>query len=93
MREAVDEALGERRAALVDEAWAARAAADERLPGAVRERATRVLSAAERVKYAQEVPTRFALEEELADVRAALEALASAGAGATAARERRGRAA
>ncbi len=78
LRGTVDAFFHEDRAALVDADWAALLELDERVPLGVRTAAARILSDAERVKYALQVPTRFALEEMLADARNALEALASA---------------
>lgn len=77
VRDGVDAALGVERSGLTDEAWSAAVAADERLPAGVRASLPRLLAEAERVKYAQEVPTRFAVEEALARGRDALEALAA----------------
>lgn len=78
VRETVDRFLHEPRAAATDEVWSAAVAGDERLPLGVRHACTRLLAQAERIKYAAESPTRFAVDEYLKDARAALEALAEA---------------
>jgi hypothetical protein len=78
MREAVDAFVSEPRGSLTDAAWSASFESDERVPSGVRAATARILANAERVKYAQESPSRFALDETLKDARSALEALAAA---------------
>ena len=51
---------------------------DQRIPLGVRSAATRIVQGAERVKYAQAMPTPFALEEMLSSTESALAALAEA---------------
>ena len=75
LRDTVDRwSLGER-AGLTDEDWARAVECDERVPLGVRSAAKRVLAATERVKYAGEMPTRFAVDELVRDARAVLETL------------------
>jgi hypothetical protein len=74
LRGSVDSRLGEDRAALVDADWSARIETDERVPLGVRRTTAKILRDSERIKYALHAPTRFALEEMLADARNALEA-------------------
>jgi hypothetical protein len=78
LRAAVDAFLSEKARALTDAAWIARIAPDERVPAGVRSASARILGNAESAKYARIAPSRFALDEMLADVRSALEALALA---------------
>jgi hypothetical protein len=78
VRDSVDGFLHEHRAASTDEAWSAAVAGDERVPVGVRNACARLVARSERIKYAAETPTRFAVEEDLKDARAALEALAEA---------------
>lgn len=77
VRETVDAFVASDRSGATDDAWSAAVATDERVPLGVRDASTRLLASAERVKYAQETPTRFAVEELVKDARAALETLAS----------------
>lgn len=77
VRDAVDAFSAEPRPAAPDAAWIVRVEGDERVPSGVRSVAQRLLANAERVKYAQESPTKFALAEALADARNALEVLAA----------------
>jgi hypothetical protein len=84
LREAVDAFVREGQAALTDLDWTERTERDERVPAGVRSACARLLCGSEEVKYAQRVPTRFAVEEMLRDARNALEALASAPAPAAA---------
>lgn len=74
LRGSVDSRLGEDRASLVDADWSARIETDERVPLGVRRTTAKILRDSERIKYALHAPTRFALEEMLADARNALEA-------------------
>jgi len=74
LRGSVDATLGEDRASLVDADWSARIETDERVPLGVRRATAKILRDSERIKYALHAPTRFALEEMLADARNALEA-------------------
>ena len=74
LRGSVDATLGEDRASLVDADWSARIETDERVPLGVRRTTAKILRDSERIKYALHAPTRFALEEMLADARSALEA-------------------
>lgn len=68
LREGIDAELGEHLDGLTDEEWIAR-----RGTGTARlARVAELLRSAERVKYAQEVPTRFAVEELREATRAAL---------------------
>jgi hypothetical protein len=76
VRDAVDAFCAEPRPSAPDALWMARVENDERVPAGVRSVAKRLLADAERVKYAQESPTRFALDAALEDARNALEALA-----------------
>jgi len=76
LRDAVDAFCAEPRQAAPDALWMARVENDERVPAGVRSVAQRLLADAERVKYAQESPTRFALDAVLEDARNALEVLA-----------------
>ncbi len=78
LRRAVDGYLGETRFASPDDEWLRRLEPDERVPLGVRSAATRILQGAERVKYAQAMPTPFALEEMLSSTESALAALAEA---------------
>jgi hypothetical protein len=78
LRRAVDRYLGETRSASPDDEWLRRVEPDERVPLGVRSAATRILQGAERVKYAQAMPTPFALEEMLSSTESALAALAEA---------------
>lgn len=78
LRGSVDGFLGVERSGRTDDDWARAVEADERVPAGVRSACGRLLASAERVKYAQETPTRFAVDEFLRDARAVLEALASA---------------
>ncbi len=75
VRGAVDTHVGEERAALTDEEWVRWVAGETRVPEGVRSGVRRLLERAERIKYAGETPTRFAVDEALADARAILEAL------------------
>ena len=75
LRDSVDRWSQSERAGLTDEDWSRSIAADERVPLGVRSAAGRILAAAERVKYAGQVPTRFAIDELLRDARAVLETL------------------
>jgi hypothetical protein len=78
LRESVDAFALESRAGLIDSDWIERTEKDERLPLGVRSASARILRESEQVKYALQVPTRFAVEEMLRDARNALEALAAA---------------
>lgn len=78
LRDAVDEFLGAQRAGLTDAEWSAATEHDERVPAGVRSTCARLLAGAEAVKYALASPTRFAVDQLLADARGALEALAAA---------------
>lgn len=78
LRDAVDEFLGVARAGLTDAEWVAAIEHDERVPAGVRSTSARLLASAEAVKYALASPTRFAVDQLLADARGALEALAAA---------------
>jgi hypothetical protein len=75
LRGSVDVFLAEDRASLVDAEWAAAIEADERVPLGVRRAAAKLLRDSERIKYALQSPTRFALQDMLASARNALEAL------------------
>jgi len=75
VRGAVDARVSEERAALTDEEWLHRIAGDTRVPEGVRSSVPRLLERAERIKYAGETPTRFAVDEALADARAIVDAL------------------
>jgi hypothetical protein len=74
VREAVDAHAGASRAALTDADWSRAVAADESVPAEVRRGAARILSAAERVKYAQESPSPLFVREWLDEARTVLEA-------------------
>jgi hypothetical protein len=78
VRDSVDAFTGDARAALTDGDWILRLENDERVPLGVRRASARILSESEQVKYAQRVPTRFAVDEMLRDAQSALEALAAA---------------
>jgi len=78
VRESSDRYLGEDRAALDDDEWAALREVDERLPLGARTAFAHILRDAERVKYARHAPTRFALDALLGEAKNALEALAAA---------------
>lgn len=78
VRGAVDAFLAVDRSGRTDDDWVRAIESDERVPLGVRSTCARLLAAAERVKYAQETPTRFAVDEFMTDARSALEALASA---------------
>jgi hypothetical protein len=77
LRVSVDRYLAEDQASLVDADWAAAIEAEERVPLGVRRSTAKLLRDSERIKYALQSPTRFALQEMLATARNALEALAS----------------
>ncbi|MBK7874539.1 MAG: hypothetical protein IPJ77_02100 [Planctomycetes bacterium] len=78
VRGAVDAFLAVDRSGRTDDDWVRATEADERVPLGVRTTCARLLAAVERVKYAQETPTRVAVEAFVADARTALEALAGA---------------
>ncbi|MBI5363056.1 MAG: hypothetical protein HZA53_07735, partial [Planctomycetes bacterium] len=78
VRGAVDAFLAVDRSGCTDEDWTHAVKDDERVPLGVRNTSARLLASAERIKYAQETPTRFAVDEFLKDARAAIEALADA---------------
>jgi hypothetical protein len=78
LRGSVDAFLAEDKASLVDAEWAATIEADERVPLGVRRATAKLLRDSERIKYALQAPTRFALQEMLASARNALEALQAA---------------
>ncbi len=78
VREAVDARSGEARVGETDGEWIRRTATDTRIPAPARDTARRLLERAERFKYAAEAPTRFAVDEALADARGVLDALAAA---------------
>jgi hypothetical protein len=78
VRESIDAFVREPRAALTDRDWILRVENDERVPLGVRRASVRILGESEQVKYAQRVPTRFAVDEMLRDAQNALEALAAA---------------
>ena len=69
LRGTVDRWLAQDRAALVDAEWVARVEADDRVPLGARRAVAKTLRDSERIKYALGSPTRFALEEMLADAR------------------------
>jgi hypothetical protein len=75
VREAVDAHAGASRGSMTDEEWSRVVGADERVPETVRGAVTRLLSDAERVKYARESPSSLGLREWITRARAALEAL------------------
>jgi len=74
VRERVDAARGETRAALPDDEWMRVVAQDERLPEAARAAARRLLERADLVKYAEQRPSRFLVEELCSDARTAITA-------------------
>jgi hypothetical protein len=78
LRGSVDAFLAEDKASLVDADWASTIEADERVPLGVRRASAKLLRDSERIKYALQAPTRFALQEMLASARNALEALQAA---------------
>jgi hypothetical protein len=78
VRESIDAFVREPRAALTDRDWILRVENDERVLLGVRRASVRILGESEQVKYAQRVPTRFAVDEMLRDAQNALEALAEA---------------
>ena len=78
LRGSVDAFLAEDQAALVDAEWSSRIESDERVPLGVRRATAKLLRDSERIKYALQAPTRFALQEMLASARNALEALHAA---------------
>lgn len=75
VRHAVDAHAGKSHAALTDEEWLRWVAGATQVPEGVRSGSRRLLERAERIKYAGETPTRFAVDEALADARAILDAL------------------
>lgn len=77
VRGAIDDAVGENRAALSDEDWIRGLPVDARLPEASRDVAAQLLADAERVKYAGETPTILAVRDALAKAGTALAALDS----------------
>jgi hypothetical protein len=87
VRQATDAFVGEDHAALVDSAWVERYAQDERVPLGARTASARLLTGAERIKYALEAPSPLAIEASLREVRGVLEALATTPKPATAVRE------
>ncbi len=78
LRGSVDAFLAEDKASLVDADWATAIEADERVPLGVRRASAKLLHDSERIKYALQSPTRFALQDMLASARNALEALQAA---------------
>jgi hypothetical protein len=72
VRERVDAARGEARAALPDDEWIRIVAVDERLPEPARAAARRLLERAVEVKYAELRPSRFLVEELCSEARTAL---------------------
>jgi hypothetical protein len=77
VRGAIDESVGENRAALSDEDWVRVLSADARVPETSRAIAAKLLADAERVKYAGEVPSILAVRDVLAQANTALAALPS----------------
>lgn len=75
VRGAIDASVGESRVALSDEDWIRTVSSDARVPQASRDGAARLLADAERVKYAGETPTVFAVRDVLAKAQSALAAL------------------
>lgn len=78
VREVVDERAGTPRAAWTDAEWIAVVARDESLPAAARSTVARLLTAAERWKYASESPSPLLWRETVNDARVAIEAIQSA---------------
>jgi hypothetical protein len=76
VRERIDARLASPRAALPDVDWLRIVADDARLSPEARAAARRLLGRAGEIKYAQETPSRFLVEELCADARVALEAAA-----------------
>ena len=68
-RSAVDERQSTDRSGLTDEEWLAQQKADGALPAEVLNGLETLLAGSERVKYAGEAPTRFAVEESLKSAR------------------------
>jgi hypothetical protein len=79
VRAAVDAHANAHRSALTDADWSQAISVDASVPETVRASAARLLSAAERVKYAQESPSPLAVREWTGEARRMLEALAGAG--------------
>ena len=73
LRDAVDGHLGEPRSGLTDEEWGS--AVSPELPADRADGVRDLLGRAEAVKYGQGAPTRFAVDEALADARRLADAL------------------
>lgn len=75
LRQALDAHVGENRAALSDGDWIGVTAIDGRVPAASREIVARLLTDAERVKYAGETPSLLGVRDSLTQANTALTAL------------------
>lgn len=78
LRTAIDDHVGEARAALLDPDWAQALASDVRVPETTRTAVVRLLADSERIKYAGETPSLLGLRDSFHQARTALAALATA---------------